>query len=141
MALSPVPFQTQLLSNGLLSNNWTNWLNELRNYIIQKINGSASSPISLSADVALTPSKNIPEQTHFIQGSAGAVDVSANPQIAKGTRVGQKLRLIGGSSTNTVKYDNGTGLVLESSYTMGDGSLLALFWNGSNWVEEYRNGV
>lgn len=139
--LSPLPFESQASENGKVSQSWLNWLNELRTFVSPKIFGSMSSPSALIADTALVPSKEVLDQTHFIEGSGGAVDVTANPQIAAGTNVGQKLRLIGTDATNTVKYDDGTGLVLSASYTMGESAVLALYWDGTNWVEEYRNGV
>jgi hypothetical protein len=106
-----------------------------------RIYGTRGAPSALLAGTALAPTAGVIEQTHFIQGSGGAVDVSANPQIAAGTVVGQKLRLIACSNTNTVKYENGTGLILNGDYTMISSSLLALIWDGTNWVEEYRNAL
>jgi len=139
--ISPVPFETQLSQGGKLSHQWTNWLNELRNFIRPKVFGSRSSPVELVAGTALSPAADALEQTHFIQGDGGAVNVSADPQIAPGSRVGQMLRLICCHDTNTVTYEDGTGLILNGTYVMVSNSLLSLVWDGSNWVEEYRNGI
>ena len=75
----------------------------------------------------------------FVEGSGGAVDIAANPQIAAGSVIGQRLTLIGRNDTNTVKLEHGTGLALRG----GTGAEIYLFadtiadfmWDGSNWVQ------
>jgi len=64
-----------------------------------------------------------------IEGSGGAVDISADPQIADGVD-GQVIILQGTSDTNTVKFDDGTGLALSGgvSFTMGVGDTLQLMY-------------
>jgi hypothetical protein len=103
-----------------------------------RIHGSTASPTSVVAGTALSPDAAINEQTWFVQGSGGAVTVSANPQIVAGTKVGQKLRLYGCSDTNTLKYANGTGLKLNRDCKLGIDTILSLFWNGTDWAEEGR---
>ncbi len=75
----------------------------------------------------------------FIQGSGGAVTVTANPQIPVGTQVGQEMKLVGRSDTNTVTLSNGTGLSLNGSWTGGADDIIDLFWDGSVWVESNRS--
>lgn len=77
----------------------------------------------------------------FMQGSGGPVDVSANPQIEAGLTVGQRILLQGCSDTNTVKLEDGTGLVLNGECFFANGSAMELLWNGTNWVEISRNGL
>jgi hypothetical protein len=74
----------------------------------------------------------------FIEGSGGAVDVSANPQIAAGNTVGQELILIGRNDTNTVLFEDGTGLSLNGPFDMGADNVLTLVWDTSVWVEVSR---
>jgi len=76
--------------------------------------------------------------TWFIKGNAAPITVTANPQIAAGTNVGQELRLFGTDDTNTVTLQDGTGLDLNGEWVGGNGSRLSLFWDGSNWSEESR---
>ncbi len=77
-----------------------------------------------------------------IQGSGGAVDVTANPQIAAGVD-GQVIRLQGDNDTNTVKFDDGTGLSLNggTSFTMGKGDILQLTYDTGDalWYEISRS--
>jgi hypothetical protein len=77
-----------------------------------------------------------------IQGSGGAIDITANPQIAAGVD-GQTLILEGRDNVNTVKFDTGTGLALNAgaSATLGKGDILALLYNSTDvlWYELYRS--
>lgn len=77
-----------------------------------------------------------------IQGSGGAVDITANPQIADGAD-GQIIRLQGDSDTNTVKFDDGTGLQLAgaASCTLGKGDILCLTYDAGDdiWYEISRS--
>lgn len=101
-----------------------------------------------NAPSAITAAGGIPATTaqrnkRYIQGSGGAVDVTANPQIAAGTNDGDELTLVGCSDTNTVLLENGTGLIMNGPYTMKDGSLIKFNWDAvqSLWLEEYRNDL
>jgi len=76
-----------------------------------------------------------------IQGSGGAVDITANPQISAGTS-GAFLMLEGQSDSNTVKLDDGAGLSLHGgSFTMKNHDMLTLVYSGndSTWHEVSRN--
>jgi hypothetical protein len=77
-----------------------------------------------------------------IQGSGGAVDISANPQIADGID-GQVIELWGKSNTNTVKLDTGNGLQLAggTSFTLGLGDVIVLryFSDVDLWIEISRS--
>lgn len=101
------------------------------------VSGSRASPTSITAAGGITPGAYL-NQTMFIQGSGGAIDITKNPQIAAGTTVGQKLLLIGRSDTNTVLLEDGTGLSLNGPHTMGADDTLYLVWDGTNWVEFAR---
>lgn len=80
--------------------------------------------------------------THMrVQGDGVAVDITANPQIAAGTD-GQRLLLQGGSDTNTVKIDNGTGLHLHNgSLTLHDHDYIYLVYDAGDaeWEEISRS--
>lgn len=110
-------------------------------YLNPRITGTLGAPTAIVAGSGITSIAAACFQTQFIQGSGGAVDVSANPQISAGTRVGQRMTLIGCSDTNTVLIENGTGLALNGPYTMIDGSVIELFWDGTYWKEMHRNDI
>lgn len=102
------------------------------------VTGSRASPSSITAagGIAFTGSNDA--NMWFIQGNAGAVTVSANPQIAAGSVVGQRLILIGRSATNTVTLADSNGLSLNGSWVGGLDSSISLTWDGTNWVELAR---
>lgn len=99
--------------------------------------GSQASPNSVVAANGIT-ANGVGMQIFYMQGSGGAVDISANPQITAGTEVGALLILIGTSDTNTVKIDDSNGLSINGNFTMGNKDALGLVWNGSVWSEVFR---
>lgn len=103
------------------------------------ITGSRASPQSVVAATGIAFTGSVYSNVWFIQGSGGAVSVTANPQVAVGTTVGQTLRLIGRSSTNTVTLANGTGMSLNGSVILGTDDVINLFWDGTNWLETSRS--
>lgn len=105
---------------------------------VNTVSGTGAAPGSITAAGGITAAAAIPFQTQFIQGSAGAVTITANPQVSAGTVVGQIMYLIGGSDTNTVTFSDGTGVSLNGSATLYNHSALALVWDGTVWTELYR---
>ena len=102
------------------------------------VTGTRASPTSITAAGGISFSGSAYKNVAFIQGNAGAVDITANPQIAAGSLVGQELMLIGRSDTDTVKLDDGTGLSLNGSAVLGADSVIQLVWDGTNWSEVAR---
>lgn len=107
--------------------------------VIPAVTGTRAAPISIVAVTGVVPA-GYAEEWIFVQGSGGAVTVSANPQITAGTIVGQKIRLIGRDDTNTVTLADGTGMLLNGPVTLGAGSVIDLGWDGTNWFESGRSG-
>lgn len=103
----------------------------------ENITGSIASPSSITAGGGITPVAGKRKQIIFVKGTGG-VDITANPQIAAGTIVGQRLLLIGTSDTDTLKLDHGTGLDLNGSITLGLRWQLSLLWDGNFWMEVSR---
>lgn len=103
------------------------------------VTGTRASPSAIVAGTGIAFTGNGARQMWFIQGSGGAVDVSANPQVAAGSIVGQELVLCGRSDSNTVLLEDGTGLSLNGQCLLAEDSVLGLFWDGTNWVEMFRS--
>jgi len=106
--------------------------------------GSRGTPRDVVAGTGITSgashmSTTAVSQVVFIQGSGGAVNISANPQIEAHTVVGSRMVLIGRSDTNTVTLETGNGLDLNGDAVMGASHVLELVWDGSNWLEMNRN--
>jgi hypothetical protein len=102
------------------------------------VTGTRASPSNIVAATGVAFTGTTINNAWFIQGSGGAVTVTANPQIAVGNYLGQTLLLINRSATNTVTFSNGTGLSLNGAAVMGLDDALSLFWDGTNWLETAR---
>ncbi len=112
---------------------------------------NANNDVVIGGKLVLTPSpiRNITAAggitvTHShmrVQGSGGVVDVTADPQIAVGTD-GQRVIIVGESSANTVRLDDGDGLHLHGgSVILGLHNNITLFYDAieSLWEEVDRN--
>jgi hypothetical protein len=100
--------------------------------------GTRASPTAVTAAGGVVFSGTAYVNVYFLQGSGGAVTVTANPQISAATNVGQELTLIGRSDTNTITLADGTGLSLNGPIVLKADSVLNLVWDGTNYVEKSR---
>jgi len=102
---------------------------------------SPSSVNSVAAGSGVT-SAMLNKKIIRVQGSGGAVTVSANPAIAYGAD-GQVIVLEGRSNSNTVTFNSSSGLSLSSgmSFTLGLGDTLQLMYDAldSTWYELSRS--
>lgn len=108
--------------------------------------GSRASPRSIvpgtgvvSASSHMSTTEMI--QTIFIESSAAAAetDVSASPPIQAGTIVGQRILLIGRSSTAVLKFlASSSGIDINGDWLSYAGCSLLLEWDGTNWYEISR---
>jgi len=103
--------------------------------------GTRLVPVDINASGGIAAPLTEYRHVVYIQGDGGAVDITANPQIGAGLVDGQELELVGCSNVNTVKFENGTGLILNGPATMIADSRLYLTWDGTNWSEKGRNGI
>lgn len=135
------------LPDGLLWFNTTTLLIKaavsgvVQSFVTRKVTGSRASPQAIVAGtgVAYVATGGM-DQTWFVQGSGGPVTISANPAIAAGTVVGQRLKLIGRSDTNTVTIGGGVALGVSQNGDMvlGDDCSIIYEWDGTYWQEESR---
>ncbi len=145
------------LAGGGSAKDWANYTSGLvdnteysaKKYAIDAAASAAAAAIGSSvvgtraAPIAITAGGGISFAAaaithHYIEGDGGPVTVTANPQIAAGTQVGQTLLLIGRSDTNTVTLANGTGLSLNGGITLGEDETIYLYWDNVNWSEFSR---
>jgi len=157
VGVPPVPLQSKFSEGGVITPPWVDWLNKVfiatKNLstsggtspavIAPTIVGSYAFPISIVAATGIGVGADSVNEIRYVVGDGGAVDITANPKVEVGSTDGQLLRLIGTSDTNTVKLDNGTGLLLNGSCTLGDRGCLTLLWdNGQSvWMEISRNDM
>lgn len=108
------------------------------------VNGSSASPSDITAVGGISSSNGDFDyykglQAIFVQGDSGSVDITASPQVGPHSKVGAILILIGKSDTNSIIFDNGDGLSLNGPMIMGEDDVLAIFYDGTNWIELYRS--
>ncbi len=107
--------------------------------------GTRAAGISMSVGTAITPTIN--QESHvYVVGNGGAIEITAvTPVVTTSMVVGQKLRIIGTSDTNTVKYNPGVNLVLtRGPAELGKDQCLDLMYAGTDgtdlsWIETGRN--
>lgn len=112
----------------------------------RKITNTHASPYSAVAATSIAHGMGSDEQDclMYLKGDSGAVDMSANPQIAAGTRDGQFLHLVFTSDTDTVLLENGNGLHMpQGPIRSKAGTHITFHWdNGSSlWRQSYWNGI
>lgn len=97
------------------------------------VSGSEGSPMVIGTS-GFTPTSD-QRQLWFVVSSGGAVTVTASPQIAAGTIVGQELILMGTSDTDYPIFNDGNGLSLNGTCNLKSQESLPLIWTGSVWRE------
>lgn len=107
------------------------------------VENSHASPYAVTAGTSIPFVAGTKRIKKYVQGSGGAVTVTANPRIQAGTIDGQELMLVGCSDTNTVSLDDGNGLKKNGQDVMGDNSVTVYNWDASQslWVEISRNNI
>lgn len=103
------------------------------------VTGTRASPQNITAGGGIAFTGGQARQLWFAQGSGGHVDVTANPQIAVGSVVGQELLLIGRNDSQTIKLEDGTGLSMNGSIFLAEDVQIKFIWDGTNWAETYRS--
>jgi len=135
-----IPFeQWQLKFNSDLAWPIQKNLDKIEQNVNNLLNGVKEPSVvtSLTAAGGLT----ITGPVMLVQGSGGAVTITANPQIPAGTD-GQTLTIIGQNDTNTVTFTDGNGLQMQAgqSFTLGSGDVLTLIYDKglALWLDRGR---
>ena len=76
-----------------------------------------------------------------VESDGGDVTVTADPRIANGEVDGDLLILQGTSDTDKLIFENGNGMAMSTSVTLGDRDKLAVRWDADNveWNMEYSD--
>jgi hypothetical protein len=100
--------------------------------------GSKASPIVLTPSSGLTPANSNDQVWWIAPTSGGVTPITATPQIAAGTTIGQRLTLKGADPTNYYTLADGNGLDLNGPISLTDNQSIELMWDGSVWSENNR---
>lgn len=77
-------------------------------------------------------------QMRFVRSIAGQQTITANPQIAPGTILGQELEIVGTSDTNYSTLNDGNGVALNGAIDLKQHKVIQLAWDGAVWFERGR---
>lgn len=107
------------------------------------VENSHASPYAVVAGTSIPFTVGKRRVKKYVQGSGGAVTVTASPRIQAGTIDGQELLLVGCSDANTVSLDTGNGTQKNGVDVMIDGSITKYIWDHGQalWVEQSRNNI
>lgn len=99
------------------------------------LDASAVTNITAAGGITVT------DPTMNVQGSGGAVTVTADPQISAGVSDGQLLVVKGSHDTNTVELNTGTGLHLHGKAILTNNDVMVLTWDANDnlWKEVSNN--
>lgn len=100
--------------------------------------GNFTSPISIDPAVGIVPTADQDQTWWVVPNVPGAQTVTATPQIAAGTTVGQRLTLKGASGSDYLIIDTGTGVSQNGIVNITDAQSIAYEWDGSRWAEDTR---
>ena len=101
------------------------------------VTGTEGVPRQITAAGGITPIGD-PVEMIFVVGDDGGgtptpINITANPQIAAGSVVGEELNLAGTSDTNIVTLDDVAGLCLNGSIDVDSKTIVNLLWIGTLW--------
>jgi hypothetical protein len=99
--------------------------------------GTMSSPLAVDPTVGVLVTTD-QRQMKFISSTGGADPVTASPQIAPGTVVGQELELVGTSDTDYLIISDGNGTSQNGPINLKRHSVILYAWDGSVWFERSR---
>lgn len=128
---------TPTLPNDLVTKNYTDGIGGWT------VENSFASPYAVVAGTSIPFVAGTRRIKKYIQGSGGAVTLTANPRIQAGTIDGQELMLVGCSDTNTVSIDDGNGTKKNGMDVMVASSITIYNWDHgqSLWREVTRNNI
>jgi len=98
--------------------------------------GTVAAPLNIGTS-GITPTSNA-RQVAFLKSTGGHVTVTANPQIAAGSAIGNELVLIGQDDTDYITLNDGNGLYLNGAVDLKAKSSIWLIWDGALWNEISR---
>jgi len=98
--------------------------------------GSRSTPINVAALTGLVFSSQYTVNIAFVQGSGGAVTITANPQISAGPRVGARLFTILRDASKPITWQDGSGLNCLGGPVVQDvlGDIKEWMFDGVDWI-------
>lgn len=104
------------------------------------ITGTRASPQAIIAGTGIAFAGTQRDNIWFVTGTGG-VTITANPAIAAGSFVGQRLTVVGRDDSNKLTIPNGLGTSQNGDAVLGQDSTIEYMWDGSAWREDNRNDL
>ena len=111
---------------------------DLKQPFLIDVGSTRGAPLNITAAGGIPFTSTKLQNLLFVQGNGGAVTITANPKIAAGTVIGQKLDLIFVDDTNTLTITDGNGVNQNGAIVGNSNSSISYIWEGSNWFELSR---
>lgn len=102
--------------------------------LLKTVTGSDAVPIPVTAAGGI-PIADVDVEMLFVEGSPGAVDISANPQIPAGSKVGQELNIYGTDNVKTVLLEDGNGISMNGAVNLDSETNITFTWTGIVWKQ------
>lgn len=102
---------------------------------VTTVTGSFESPVVVTQAGGITPG-GYPSEFMFVKSDDGQFTISANPQIAPGTMIGQTLTLMGTDDDDAFAFVEGNGVFAGNAAInpLLANSVLTLTWIGTVWA-------
>lgn len=103
--------------------------------------GSFGAPVLIDPTVGIMPTTALDQTWWIVPNSPGAGQlITAVPQIAAGTTIGQKLKLKGGVGSDYFRLVDApaNGVSQDGPCDLTNAQTIEYAWDGSTWSEDFR---
>lgn len=126
------------------------WFNSWPNFVppsegggpayTREVHGSFASPVAIDPTIGIIPTAAMDQTWYVTPSSSGAQPITANPYIAPGTTIGQRLTVKGVDPANYLVIPNasGRGVYNNGLCNLIDNQALQMEWDGADWNENFR---
>lgn len=104
----------------------------------RRVIGSRASPTAVVLATGVVVPADGADFVMFLKGPASGGTITANPAIAAGTWVGQKLTIKTRSDTDYLLIPDALGTSQNGDWYGGADSAIVYTWDGTNWSEDHR---
>ena len=100
--------------------------------------GTQMAPMVIDPAVGVPANSSQQRALWLVESQGGQQTITAVPQIAPGSTIGQELLLMGVSDTDYLTLQDGNGCNLNGPANLKANASILLFWSGSAWNEASR---
>lgn len=135
------PQDAEVLDDKFLSNHFSDWFLKLKDQVNRGTVPHGTTDVTATGGIAI-PSAVNGIMIRIQSATAGAINITANPQIEFGFD-GQRITIEGMDATKTVQLDDGDGLKLAggASFIVASDDTISFVFNDAKslWIETARS--